>query len=465
MRKLLCSLTTLALIVASVASFAANRNVTYKYVPKTNSGKPIPKGFIKFQGYDTHDMSQFKAQNHLSYAMNQHILNHALQARRGSFVNCAIDTIPCFQSWFITGHRNSVYPFTIVGQNPAAGGTTLIDNQIIPLITVLQVGGVPFYVFDPTTATDPQGAASVPSIGPGTDTGLLSQSPLYDATTTYVGPPPETGQYNDSHQRVSFRKVAAANWHTVLNTNFSSGVIWVQMLEWNNGDWACRGTETPPCTSFPVFNINVISGNFSFILSGENPPVTEVPIILTDWLTAFDPSSGACCILGFHTAQPSGPGVLVWTWGTWIPYNRDNGFTNPFKGGFGSNSMVLSHEVDEIFNDPFVNTAVAPWVDGSVTFAQANLETGDAIEAMAAADVLFDVTLTTTGGPFVYVVQNVPTLEWFFRNPYNGGIYSWPNEGSLSHNPHVPGACTTGPTWVYGQGSAGFFFCNNNTGW
>ena len=75
MRKLLCSLTTLALIVASVASFAANRNVTYKYVPKTNSGKPIPKGFIKFQGYDTHDMSQFKAQNHLSYAMNQHILN------------------------------------------------------------------------------------------------------------------------------------------------------------------------------------------------------------------------------------------------------------------------------------------------------------------------------------------------------------------------------------------------------
>jgi len=126
---------------------------------------------------------------------------------------------------------------------------------------------------------------------------------------------------------------------------------------------------------------------------------------------------------------------------------------------------VLSHEVDEIFNDPFVNTAVAPWVDGSVTFAQANLETGDAIEAMAAADVLFDVTLTTTGCPFVYVVQNVPTLEWFFRNPYNGGIYSWPNEGSLSHNPHVPGACATGPTWVYGQGSAGFFFCNNNTGW
>jgi len=462
MRKLLCSLAILAMIFAAVGGFAATEGKVYKYVPKTTAGKPIPKGFIKFEGYDTHNMAQFKAQNHLSYAMNQKIKNQGLKAKKGSFVKCTIDSIPCFQSWFITGSRNSVYPYTIVGQAPTVGATTGINNQIIPLISVLTVGRVPLYVFDPTVATDPQGAASVPSIGPGTDTGLLSQAPLYDATTTYVGPPPETGQYNDSHQRVSFRKVAAANWHTVLKKNLSSGVIWVQFLESNNGDWACIGGEAPPCTSFPVFNINTISKSFSFILSAEFPPNNEIPIILTDWLTAFDPSSGACCILGFHTAQAGiqDPlGVLVWTWGTWIPYNADNGFTNPFNGGFGSNSMVLSHEVDEIFNDPFVNTAVSPWIDGSVSFAQANLETGDAIEAMAPADVLFDVTLTTTGGPFVYVVQNVPTLEWFFRTPFNGGIYSWPNEGSLSHNPHgvnchTPFVCS----WLYGQGSAGFFF-------
>ena len=83
--------------------------------------------------------------------------------------------------------------------------------------------------------------------------------------------------------------------------------------------------------------------------------------------------------MGFQTAQPGiqDPlGTLVWTWGTWIPYNADNGFTNPFNGGFGSNTMVLSYEISELYNDPFVNTAAAPWVDGSVSFAQGNLETG-----------------------------------------------------------------------------------------
>ena len=58
MRKLLCSLTILALIFATVGGFAANKNKVYKYVPKTKSGPTFPKGFIKFQGYDTHEMAR-----------------------------------------------------------------------------------------------------------------------------------------------------------------------------------------------------------------------------------------------------------------------------------------------------------------------------------------------------------------------------------------------------------------------
>jgi hypothetical protein len=80
-------------------------------------------------------------------------------------------------------------------------------------------------------------------------------------------------------------------------------------------------------------------------------------------------------------------------------------------------------------------------------------------------DVVYPVTLTTTGGPFIYNLQNTATLEWFTRNPFNGGIYSWPNEGTLSHNPH-PVGCTTpqpspvlpSPCWLYGEGSGAFFF-------
>ena len=321
------------------------------------------------------------------------------------------------------------------------------------MVTILQTNGVTVAVFDPTVAHDPQAS----------DMSLVAQGPLYDATTTYPGPPPETGQFNDSHMRVSFRATAAANWHTVLNPPMSSGITWVQTLESNNGDW------TTVCGNicFPAFNINVISNNFESILAAEAPLNTTVPIIVTDFLTAFDPSSGGCCILGFHSAQSNtdvnGPGVLVWTWATFIP----NSDTSDF-GPFGRSTMVLSHEVDELFNDPFVQnggTAVSPWVDGSVSFAQGNLETGDVIEGMASADVIYFDTLNTTGGSYLYSLQNVANLEWFTRNPFNGGIYSWPNEGTLSHAPHVQGSCATGPTWTYGQGSAGFFFCNSNTGW
>jgi len=446
MRKLLCTLTILALIFAAVGGFAATKAKVYKTVPRTTSGKPFPH--IQGAKFDPHTLAQFKAQNHLSYAMNQNIKNQGLKAKKGGYINGTIDTVPYFSSWFITGSRNSIYPFSMVGQSPSAGGTTGVNNQIIPLITVLLQSGVTVAVYDPTVATDPQGD----------DISLLEQSPLYDATTTYPGPPPDTGQVIDTAQRVTFRTTRAANWHTPLNTPLSSGVVWIQFLEANNGDWTLACDTMGNCT--PVFNINTISSNFAFILSVEAPANSTVPIIVTDFLTAFDPVSGGCCILGYHSAQPGivdPTGVLVWTWGTYIPQT-----SNSLFAPFGNDVMVLSHELSELYNDPFVQTTgtlVSPWVDGSASFAQANLETGDAIEAMSAADVIYNVPLTTTGGAYTYTLQNVATLEWFTRNPFNGGIYSWPSEHTLSQAPHgvncnAPFVCS----WLYGQGSAGFYF-------
>jgi hypothetical protein len=106
-----------------------------------------------------------------------------------------------------------------------------------------------------------------------------------------------------------------------------------------------------------------------------------------------------------------------------------------------------------LYNDPFVNTLVSPWVDGSVSFAQANLETGDAVEAMADVDAIYHVPL----GGFTYHVQNEALLQWFTRNPGapavgpGPGVYSWPNTNTLN-NGHNPAG------WVYGEGPAGFFF-------
>jgi len=406
-------------------------------------------------------MQSLKAVNKLSPAMNAKIRAQ----QKGSFVNGKIDTIPYFNSYFLTGSRNSLYVYSMVGGSPTLGGTTTVPTEIVPLTSELDFGGVPLYIFDPS-------GVFVHPADQDSDVNLFAEGPIYDATTTYPGPPADTGQMLDTFHRAQFRKVRTANWHTHLSSVFGP-FLWYQFLEYNNGDWGFICCD-PNNNAVPVFNINTISTNFNTIVTDplELPATTNniLPVIVTDYLTAFDPSNGACCELGFHAAQagvfdPSG--VLVWTWGTWIPHNADQGLLSPF-GPFGQDTEVLTHELGEIFDDPFVQvggTLVPAWVDGSASFPQGNMEVGDAIEAMTAADALYNVPLTTTTGPYTYTEQNLATLEWFSRNPFNGGLYSWPNEGTLSHNAH-PVGCTTPPSPItgispcalYGQGSASFFF-------
>jgi hypothetical protein len=447
MRKISGLLTLLALTLGTVTAFAAQRVV---YVKSNTHGQPV-RSRIQLKGPDNHVFAPYKAQNRLSPVQNNLIKR---QQKGPQYHNCSgFLSIPCFDSWFITGYRSSVYSYSMVGHSPTAGGTTGIPNEVIPLELQLigPDGSTILYDFDPTTPQD---------LGL-SDVSLATQGPIWDATTTYPGDanlPPDTGQFVDTTIRASFNGVKAANWHTPLNAPTFPGVHYTGQLFFNNGDWACISGLTPPCTSsgdFPVVNINSISSIFSQILVLENTPSTEVPIILTDFVTAFAGTN--CCILGFHAAQPgiSDGGVLVWTWATYISQTGPLG--NPFAP-FGYDTFVLTHEVSELYHDPFVNTLVSPWIDGSASFAQANLETGDAIEAMNDVDSDYHVILNTTGGAYTYHTQNEAILEWFTRNPQGPpvgpgpGVYSWPNTNTLN-NGHP---CTT-QTFVYGEGPAGFY--------
>jgi hypothetical protein len=466
MRKLLCSLIVLALAFTAIGAFAANRlnpkNYPLKTVPKsTIIGKQVKQsGPIQA---DPHTMLNWKAVNKLSPAMNTKIKAQ----QKGSFVNGTIDTLPYFNGYFLTGDgKNSLYTYSMLGGSPPAGGTTNIQTEIIPLISILEVGGVIFYIFDPA-------GFYVPPADQDSDANLFAESPIFDATTTYPGPPAQTGQFHDGYSRTQFRKVAAANWHTIMAPNSTTGTvfgpfIWQTFLEFNNGDWTLFCCDTNG-NNFPSFDINAISNAFAVILSYplEIPATTNniFPLILTDYLFASE--GGGCCIGGFHAAQPGTfdpNGVLIWAWATWVPHNIDQGVVNPFgpPPSFGSDMMAWTHEIGEALDDPFVQTngtLVPAWVDGSVSFAQGNLENGDVIEAMAVSDSITQIPLNVVSGPYLYDGQNLATLEWFSRNPLTGGIYSWPNEGTLSHNVMKPGCqqpfvCS----WLYGQGPGGFFF-------
>jgi hypothetical protein len=454
MRKVAGLLCILALTFGALASFAATKKV---YLKSTTHGTPV-KGPIKMLGPDSYKLAAYKAQNHLTPALNNLI---AKQQKGAQYHNCTgFLSVPCFNSWFVTGYRNSVYSYSMVGQSPKAGGTTGLPNEVIGLeLQLIGPDGVTvIYDNNPNTPQD---------LGL-SDVQLLTQGPLYDATTTYPGGgglPADKGQFTDTTIRASFNGVKAANWHTPLNPPRFPKVTYVGLLFFNNGDWACASGLTPPCSSggdFQVVNIASISSIFSQIIGpgGENNPSTEIPIILTDYVTAFEGSIGNCCVLGFHSANPGNEGgnsVQVWTWTTFIPQSS----FNPFAP-FGYDTFVMSHEVSELYHDPFVQvtgTLVSPWIDGSATFGQINLETGDVIERMADADSDFHVPLVTTGGAYTFHTQNEALLPWFTRNPQapttgpGPGVYSWPNTNTLN-NGHP---CTT-QTFVVGEGPGGFVF-------
>jgi hypothetical protein len=135
-----------------------------------------------------------------------------------------------------------------------------------------------------------------------------------------------------------------------------------------------------------------------------------------------------CCILGFHTydleqGDPTNgfrERRYVLNYSSWISPGL-------FGGGF-SDVTALSHELSEIFNDPFVNNATPWWLSPSGR-CQDNLEDGDVIEGLPNA--VFPIALNgATWHP-----QNEALLQWFAgATPSSAisGAYSYPDTNVLT---------------------------------
>ncbi|HZS27626.1 MAG TPA: hypothetical protein VFB76_10375 [Candidatus Angelobacter sp.] len=144
-------------------------------------------------------------------------------------------------------------------------------------------------------------------------------------------------------------------------------------------------------------------------------------------------SGASCCTLGFHTydfepGDDSNGNVekrFVLNYSSWVS-----------PGLFGTafeDVTATSHEVVEIFNDPFVASDgvhnITPWWLAPNGNCQNNLETGDVIEGLP--DATFPVAINGV----LYHPQNEALLQWFeFQVPSNAldGAYSYPDENVLT---------------------------------
>jgi len=150
-------------------------------------------------------------------------------------------------------------------------------------------------------------------------------------------------------------------------------------------------------------------------------------------------------VLGFHTYdfEPGDPSNgnrerrFVFSYASWIS-------SGLFAFGF-EDITALSHELNETFNDPFVDNATPWWLSVDPVLGgglcQNNLETGDVIEVLSSSVPTF--SLQSHG--MTYHPQNEAMFSWFaFQSPSTAanGSYSFPDETTLttlSPGPLKPG--------------------------
>ena len=101
---------------------------------------------------------------------------------------------------------------------------------------------------------------------------------------------------------------------------------------------------------------------------------------------------------GYHNAYKTARGVQTFTVSAYLDV-----------GGSAPNVEVLSHEMAEFLDDPFVNNPTPAWGHtGQVSGCQANLEVGDPLTGLSFGSVRMP-------NGFTYTVQDLTFFSWFYR--------------------------------------------------
>jgi hypothetical protein len=321
------------------------------------------------------------------------------------------------------GNLRKTWFYNMVGNKPGRGGTTTINAPVVPVsLDLLNPDGSVFLHYDPQ-----------PFILP------ALQSPLFQNSTFSSSPAPT--QITDAIQRAEFYNTMPPDWHTMLYASLKQE----RTMKVPSDFYFYSLKSNGKCCRFVLIDIN----EFFNLLFPVDPADTVTPVgaaenagdITTQDISTFlfpntylyfgDPNN--CCVLGFHTYD-------------FEPGDDHNGnkekryvmnysaYISP--GLFGSSFTdvtALSHEIAEIFNDPFVVSDgkhnLTPWWLAPNGNCQDDLEVGDVIEGLPRATFPIKMNGRT------YHPQNEALLQWFeFESPSSAihGAYSYPDETTLT---------------------------------
>lgn len=334
------------------------------------------------------------------------------------------------------------YSGTMVGTNPfQSPGAVNVPTIVVPLVIHTKEIVTGFDVKTGILSTVPGDNTVDPTVPDNTCLSspnnvpeiLVQQSPIFTPTKfalggTNVG----TTEYNDAFQRANFWKAleeqedARNTYHVLLNPTFTAA-IFLDVPDVYGVALTDGLVLGPPAFCAPVTILDI--NWFDTYLTGTVIPNLQsqglvnpgrFPVFLVYNTVWASPANNlyTCCALGYHSIT----GFPLPTQ-TYSPSDFDtSGFFSDAKGnplpGF-HDSAILSHEVDEWMNDPYIVNPTSPWGHtGQVSgFCQANLEVGDPLTGTTLPPIIMP-------NGYTYNLQELAFFSWFFGGR-SFGVNGW----------------------------------------
>jgi len=340
------------------------------------------------------------------------------------------------------GNPQHIWYTSMVGNPPELGGSTVINAQIIPVsLDLRDSDGSPRYVNGQHLFYD-----VTPFIAPVLD------SPVFQ-TTNYSSSNVPT-QFTDAIQRAEYYIKMRPDWHTLL----APSVKTTRVMQLIRGTYEFALNDDGTCCAFVLVDdgafynaliiedgidnpVSMVDGSTIFgaaQLAGEitNKNITTFLLPSTFLYCCGNPAY--CCSGGAHgviyevgdsTNRNLTRGYVL-HWSPWI----SPGLFQEFK-----DVTSVSHEMAEIFNDPFTTDdgihGITPWWLSPNGNCGDWMKVGDVVEGLPQTSY----PITMPNG-YTYHPQNVALMQWFeSKSPSSalGGAYSYPNPNVLT-SPSAP---------------------------
>ena len=333
------------------------------------------------------------------------------------------------QGYYFDGSPRHIWEYSFIGNPPEHGGTTMINAPVVPVIIDMRnADGSPRFVNGQRLISRPDAFLQPFMNGPVFNVAQFSGSP---APT----------QVTDAEQRATFGQKARADWHTLLVPSVKTTRTMVLL----RGTYRFALNADGTCCAFVL----VDAGTFGSLLFPPSTPDNSTVMgaaevagdVHTKDISTFmfpntylylngDPNQ--CCVLGFHTFDVEAGDASNGNQTRFYVMNYSSWVSPGLFGAAFEDVTAVSHEMAEIFNDPFVGFDgihnVTPFTQNPVGDCQDILEVGDVTEDLP------NSTFPVTIDGYVYHPQTIALLPWFAFEQNSTAInnaYSYPDETVL----------------------------------